>query len=301
MEVAGYLADIEAQGGYLPACSRSHMVSGMAVSCGKCRECIEVKRVGVGTAIELEIARAYGAGFGSCCQVLTYDDVHLPADRAAWIADGYAWRKRLRDTVKRKGMRALRLFSVGETGSTFGRPHFHALYVGYSAEEVNSWALGDSWGYGRAFDARQAEPGTGFYLAKYLIKGEGRSPIYGDDFAVWPRPALGSALADDILATFKASPAAWKVIQRRRDFPAVVRMGNKMYPLRRAIRVRLRELAGFDSEVDKLKRVHDARLVGDIVKDVFGLEARDIKDVVGNVAATRKRLTRSAIYRSAKK
>lgn len=295
------LKEVERQGGYLPACRSCYSVRGMVVACGQCDICLERKRVEVGGALEMEIYRAHGMGLDSCCVLLTFDDEHLPGNRAEWKKTGAVWRAAVRKFVALNGLPPLRMFSAGETGSRFGRPHFHVLFVGYSADMLaSSGLIAATWKNGYVGFPRAAEAGTGYYLAKYLVKGEGNSPIYGPDFPVWPRPALGSPLADDIFATYKANAQGWRVANEKRDFPRVVRVGGGMLVLRAPVRRKLRELAGFDTPLDKDVRELNAQRVGDLVAQVVGVPVVELKQLSGNIAATEKRLRRAKIFRSAK-
>lgn len=97
---------------------------GYAVPCGKCFECREKKSEE--WAFRLMAERSLHEQ--ACMITLTYDDEHLPADRAVHKEDVQLFLKRLRERIKPK---KVRVFYCGEYGERRGRPHYHVLLFGY--------------------------------------------------------------------------------------------------------------------------------------------------------------------------
>lgn len=139
------------------------------VSCGKCIECEKAKADEWSHRVLMEC-------FGKdCCFItLTYDNDHLPTDNSVNKADFQKFIKRLRK------YHDIKYFACGEYGDKGGRPHYHAIIIGYcfendSKEFINnkpcyySKELRSLWKFGFSTTA-EVTFDTIRYCAKYAQK-----------------------------------------------------------------------------------------------------------------------------------
>lgn len=161
----------------------------LLLPCGKCSACRQNKRVSWVNRCTLELLRFPLSSF----LTLTYDDSHLPLDRQVHNGVLSSFFKRLRNFKRdykigdRKSL-FLRYFAVGEYGSKFGRPHYHAIVFGvdfldpmfkpYMAASKDGYPIFSSrlieryWPYGFiSFD--EVTPCNVRYVAKYVSKSDG--------------------------------------------------------------------------------------------------------------------------------
>lgn len=113
----------------------------------------------------------------NCVVTLTYDDVHLPADRSLVKRDLQLFMKRLR---KAHGS-GIRFYACGEYGETTKRPHYHCIlfnfdpadkvYYRKSAIDDNLWtseSLRLIWGNGYCVVGEVTFESCA-YVARYII------------------------------------------------------------------------------------------------------------------------------------
>lgn len=134
----------------------------IAIPCGGCVNCRQAKAAAWALRCQLELQQHHAAAFTT----LTYDDAHVPDTLVK--RDLQLWLKRLRDTIRRSATdRTLRFFAGAEYGETTGRPHYHVILFGVSAEEDH--LIDDAWGLGltRTFPANAR---TIAYTAGYTAK-----------------------------------------------------------------------------------------------------------------------------------
>jgi hypothetical protein len=166
----------------------------MEVACGKCLLCLKHKgkELAVRLAHDLQVHGGEG-----CFVTLTYDDDHVPEvlDRE----DGKGFANRAAKYLQRKHGRKLRMVMVGDYGALSGRPHWHAVVIGFdfcetgikvalgrddrSARYVHT-ALDDLWRFGMVDVrpiARERVVYTAMHKVKCVMAGEKR-PI--------PRPLV---------------------------------------------------------------------------------------------------------------
>lgn len=128
----------------------------VTVPCGKCVACR------VNNAASWAIRASHEAEYvGTGCFVtLTYAPEHCPKDYQLRKDDFQRFMKRLRRDLP---IRAF--FAVGEYGSKFGRPHYHALVLGWSPDDLEFFATSYS--------------GCPIYTSKFLESkwGKGFCPV----------------------------------------------------------------------------------------------------------------------------
>lgn len=104
---------------------------------------------------------------------LTYNDWHLPEDRSICKETAQKFLKRLRYHLKRK----MRYYMVGEYGSDFMRPHYHAILFGVGLNErdplYKSWMDEDGEEIGFV-SVSGVGPESARYVSGYVIKGWNR-------------------------------------------------------------------------------------------------------------------------------
>ncbi len=138
---------------------------------------------------------------------LTYDEAHLPEDKAIDVKHWQNFAKKLR---RKYG--PFRFYHIGEYGSTTFRPHYHAIIFGLDfAANRRPWGKGkrgdrlyvskkldELWGLG-AIQIGNVTPESTAYVARYLtykVKGDligptyhgGRTPPYS---TMSRRPGIG--------------------------------------------------------------------------------------------------------------
>lgn len=186
--------------------------------CGKCLPCkFARRRVWVGR-IMLELQ----AHKSSCFVTLTYKEA--PDDFNS--DDVRLFLKELR----RKHGRA-RYLLVGERGAKSGRIHYHVALFGVSPTERG--IIARSWKRGFV-DVGELNSRSAHYLVKYLLKD-------GESFRRMSlKPGIGGLLVDQIGA--RVGPLlASEVIE---DVPTSIRVANRMVPIGRYVRKKVREKVG---------------------------------------------------------
>lgn len=218
------------------------------VPCGQCLGCRINKQRQWATRIQLEAQLHNCNSFAT----LTYSNEHLTYDllRAAHrptlrFSDLTKWLKRFRKQRKEP----FRYFAVGEYGDEKWRPHFHAVLFGVGMHEFE--LVRDTWGKGRITLTdlcRERAMYCAHYTVKKLcnddynsIKLQGRVP---EQARMSRRPGLGKYAVDAIAASVEHRSDYAEALEQTGDVPGVVRMDQKMWPLDRYTRTRLRDLTG---------------------------------------------------------
>lgn len=209
---------------------------GFEFPCGQCIVCrLRVQRTWV-ARILLEQALHPDSSFVT----LTYDDDHYPG---MFVKNGVEypagsvnprdlqlWFKRLRKAAPGP----IRYVAVGEYGEDKWRPHYHVALFGSGSSELVS----STWGKGHVL-VKGIGPESAAYIVSYCLKRrntdercEGRYPEFKLQSL---RPAIGLRTSEGLRI-----PQGSEV--------QGVRINNRIYPLGRFIRSKLRAKAGLDSE-----------------------------------------------------
>lgn len=150
----------------------------------------------------------------------------------------------------RTAPRPFRYFTVGEYGNLTGRPHYHALFYGLDPVEAEAlirqhWHLDD----GYRSEAREALTARFAYIAGYTAKkltnpsDERLSGGQAPEFARQGKPAVGLG-ALPWLVQLHRSPGGDLLLREGADVAYSVRIGGKVWPLDRTIRLKLRSALG---------------------------------------------------------
>lgn len=138
------------------------------VPCGKCYACLQTRRSNWCMRLEMELTTQKKASFIT----LTYDKEHLHGYELC-KRDLQLFFKRLRANIKRSSYfkdTKIKYFAVGEYGSTFGRPHYHAILFGLDYRDANTEVIiKKSWQNGFIHIGCVTEASIG-YCTKYLQK-----------------------------------------------------------------------------------------------------------------------------------
>lgn len=139
------------------------------VPCGRCLNCRLARSNSLSFAAEAELQSVYAAGLGASFVTLTYAPEFLPPGASLVKADLQKYIKRLRINVDRAFNKQVRskYIACGEYGDSFGRPHYHIVFLGYSVEIVNTYA--DKWSFGLS-KVLPLKPGGIRYVTKYCMK-----------------------------------------------------------------------------------------------------------------------------------
>lgn len=134
----------------------------IVVPCGKCNACLQRKRADWCIRLHYELKACNGMAVFS---TLTYSDENLPlADDEPTLvkADFQNFMKRLR----KANPTPIRYYCVGEYGTKFGRPHYHALIFGADKSIVESMSA--EWKLGNVHNG-SVNSATIEYVTKYVI------------------------------------------------------------------------------------------------------------------------------------
>lgn len=221
-----------------------------AFGCGQCLPCRVARRRTWTHRILLE---AIDAGEANCSFVtLTYAQ-----DQASLLPEHLQlWLKRFR---KRVAPRRVRFFGVGEYGDISWRPHYHVALFGHgpcvggvrlNGECQCSQCLDvrQTWGFGHVLVAR-LEMKSAQYIAGYVVKKMTRRDdprLYGraPEFSRMSlRPGIGASAMENV-----ASEILRYDLHKDRDVPLALRYGDRLMPLGRYLRRRLRVLVGKDEK-----------------------------------------------------
>lgn len=161
------------------------------VPCGKCNFCLERRRNGWIFRLEQELKVSSSSYFLN----LTYDDDHLTYNLVSHlpelcVRDVQLFLKRLRKGQSVVSSERLRYYLVGEYGSRFDRPHYHALMFNMDPGLVPR--VCDHWRGGHVYVGTVTGASIR-YVLKYHLNPIGDSVGRAPPFAVMSRrPGLGS-------------------------------------------------------------------------------------------------------------
>lgn len=185
---------------------------------------------------------------------LTYDDDHVPRDGSLVPKDLTDWLKRFRKCIEPV---RVRYYAAAEYGDVSERPHYHLAMFGYpgciygqsqySRFRKNCCSncdrVRDTWGRGIVYCGTLG-PESMQYIAGYVIKKmtaeddprlKGRHPEFSRRSI-----GLGAGALDNVADVIRSLDL--DITQA--DVPSALRHGNKLLPLGRYLRRRLRVLLG---------------------------------------------------------
>jgi len=151
----------------------------------------------------------------SCWTTLTYEEKYKPPTLEKTHLSG--WLKRLRARVWRETKTKVRFFASGEYGEKFGRPHYHAILYGLSADNT---AIQEAWPFGGTKEYPLSPPAIS-YIAGYTSKKVGIAnrdltthmervdPDTGEVYFYQP-PFLQMSLRPGIAANVKQHWRSWR-------------------------------------------------------------------------------------------
>lgn len=219
--------------------------------CGKCTGCRVNKRRKWVARMLLEACLHPRVWFVT----LTYEDLHLPPDRAVSKRELQLFVKRLRKAL---GVERLRYFGVGEYGERFGRPHYHLTVYGGDRADFPDLVKA-AWSKGFVHVAL-ATPDTMAYVAQYTLKKntvatrkreDGRTPEFQ---LMSRRPGLASGCAAGLVAYLEQEfgrDEFWSKGGVTREF----RSEGQVWPLDRFMRLKMEKAAGLEpAQFDGLTR-----------------------------------------------
>lgn len=205
-------------------CARPYKEGVAEFGCGQCMPCRLNHRRMWTMRLVLE---SYLHPASYCC-TLTYDEEHCPVSVS--VRDAQLFLKRLR---KRMEPLRLRYYLVGEYGDNTYRPHYHAALFGLQFPDY----VQECWGQGHC-DVQPFGPLGAQYVAGYVTKKmtsksdprlEGRAPEFA---RMSLKPGIGAGAAEVIHES------------RGTEVPSVLRMEQKLWPLGRYIRGKLKCITG---------------------------------------------------------
>lgn len=152
----------------------------ISIPCGKCLAC-RVNKSAEWATRAMHESLYCDTG---CFVTLTYDPEHCPSDYSLRKSDLQKFVKRLRITLQRKNLGAVRaFFACGEYGTKRGRPHYHILLLGWCPSDMQYFAqsysgmplytsklLEQIWGKGFC-PCGTVTGGSAGYVARYSKKG----------------------------------------------------------------------------------------------------------------------------------
>lgn len=221
----------------------------LQVPCGKCIECRKQRVNSWYVRLENELKRSDTAYFCT----FTYDENYLPftdnLNDTLDYTDLQRMFKRLRKKMAKKTPHKLRYYAVGEYGSTYNRPHYHAIIFNPLSEDdiINEWNDGKGSPLGFVHVGK-VESASIYYTLKYTLKSAVNEKDETTDRL--PEKALMSkGLGENFLTD--------EVIRRYRDQPerSMTFLGNKKLPLPRYYRDKI-----FSGDAEKLKTIRNQRL-----------------------------------------
>lgn len=181
------------------ACISPILVRGLKdrdfVPCGKCNECLKLKRDDWSFRLKQELKVAVSAKF----LTLTYSDDHVRRNPESGLPelckrDVQLFMKRLRKESARCSDIGLRYYTVGEYGTNTLRPHYHSIMFNIHPDITSR--VDRIWGLGHV-DVGEVTPASIHYTTKYVINRHmdfsGREPPFS---VMSKRPGIGANYVD---------------------------------------------------------------------------------------------------------
>lgn len=236
---------------------RNPFTKGMhAFRCGQCMPCLIQRRRMWTHRIMLEAKEHSDNAFVT----LTYSDEHLPKGGSLAPQDFKNWLKRFRKSIE---PRRIRYYGVGEYGDETERPHYHVAIFGYprclyglsryDRERKDCCpvcdTVRDTWGRGHVY-VGALETQSAQYVARYTTKkmtapGDKRLKGRHPEFARMSTDGgIGLGAMHELASTFMT----FNLEDSEADVPSALRHGNRLMPLGRYLRGKLRTMVGKDAK-----------------------------------------------------
>ncbi|QCS37006.1 replication initiation protein [Tortoise microvirus 41] len=139
------------------------------VPCRQCLSCRLDYQMYLTFCVENELYDLYKRGLGATFCTFTYSDANLPPNGSLRKSDLQNLFKTVRTTAKRDGfLPSFKYIACGEYGDKFGRPHYHAVILGWS-DVICHNMFRKYWTYGLS-DFGVLRPGGVRYVLKYCTK-----------------------------------------------------------------------------------------------------------------------------------
>jgi len=142
------------------------------VPCGKCLECLQKKRADWSFRLQYELKKATSATF----LTLTYNDENIKQKngfKTLHKKDLQNYFKRVRHETPK-----IKYYAVGEYGSKYGRPHYHAIVFNSDNDTLrDKWSInGETIG---RVSTDSVTPASIHYVTGYVIGKYGNIDKYG--------------------------------------------------------------------------------------------------------------------------
>lgn len=175
------------------------------VPCGKCPGCVARRTSAWSFRLRMEGLRACSAYFVT----FTYNTDHVPISENGYYTlfykDMQDFFKRLRKNhsrrlhpIYREGRPGIKYYCAGEYGSTYNRPHYHAIIFNAHCDDIcEAWRLN-----GRSIGDLHFGTVTGAsigYTLKYLEKKNGNINKFAGDDRVRERALMSKGLGENYI------------------------------------------------------------------------------------------------------
>lgn len=185
----------------------------------------------------------------ACFITLTYSPENLPENNSLSSRDLQLFFKRLRKKIH---PHKIRYFACGEYGERFKRPHYHAIIFGLDNCHLTWQTIHDCWNKG-IIDVGSVTKDSISYVAGYVSKkmnNEDRAKIKAGlisrEFCRMSlKPAIGASALDEF--------AKYALVQGGFDVIQTLKIGDKVLPVPKYIRRKLRSRFFSDEYIEKLK------------------------------------------------
>lgn len=273
---------------------------------------------------------------------LTYDDQNLKTSSGASVPVGGQtdllpslqpvelrnWLKRFRREI---APLLIRFYAVGEYGDETGRPHYHvALFNagpcarGRTLRRPGSgrplWheccvfcrTVGATWGHGDVdvgvLETSSAQYICGYVTKKMTAKDDSRLSGRYPEFSRMSRmPGIGVGAMHEVASQFMK----FNLEEREADVPSALRHGNRLMPLGRHLRRKLRAMVGKDEKAPQAtldKMAEEMRPLLEATKvDTALIKSGEVKAVIlrnrlidAGLQKRRNQAARSAIFNKGK-
>lgn len=167
------------------------------VPCGKCNECLKLKRNDWSFRLRMELNNKHTVA--AHFLTFTYDDDHLPRNPESGLSelrkrDVQLFMKRLRKASASCSDIPIRYYTVGEYGTQKGRPHYHSIMFNLHPHVVTR--LDRIW-QGGIIHAGSVTPESIAYVTKYVINRHGEYAGREPPFSLMSKkPGIGAGYLD---------------------------------------------------------------------------------------------------------